>query len=103
VEADQRVVVDLAAGADRDVVQENRQPTGGACNGLEMGSEAGLTRTAVVRRHGEDACDTGVDRGTSQVDGMVRVVRCRPGEYRDRHRLGNRPPQVPLLDVRQGW
>ena len=53
-QADSVVVGDLAAGADRDVVEHHRQ-VGGLGDGPEVGLDAGLGRAVVVRRDGQDA------------------------------------------------
>ena len=99
-QADQGLVGDLAAGPDGDVVDQHRQ-VGGRGDRPEVGVEAGLRGPAVVRRDGQDPGRPGVGRHAAELDGVGGVVGAGPGDHRDGDRLGDRPPQVPLLVVGQ--
>ena len=95
-----RCGVDLAAGATGDVVDHHGQVRGGG-DGAEVGLEAGLRRTVVVRRHDEQAVDAGGGRPLAELAGVAGVVAAGAGDERHVDGGAHRRPEVDLLVVRE--
>jgi hypothetical protein len=86
-ELQHRVEGDLAAGAHRDVVDEDRERRRGG-DGGEVGGDSALGRAVVVRRDGENPGRPGLGSHPRELDGVSRVVGPRAGDHR--HRDGAR-------------
>jgi hypothetical protein len=97
-QAQQRRRGDAPAGAHRDVVEDDRQ-VGRRRHRREVPVEGVLGGAVVVRGDAQDAVDAGVAGRLGQLDRVAGVVRARPRQHRDGHRLGDGPPQGEALVV----
>ncbi len=89
---------DLAAGANRDVVDDDGEVRRGG-ERPEVGLDAGLRRTDVVRRHDEHGVHAGTLRLRREARGMRGVVGAAAGDERDVDRLAHGAPHRDLLFV----
>ena len=91
---------DPAAGADRDVVEQDGKPAAASATARKWLVDPGLGRAVVVRRHHQDAVDAARRRRRpGQRDRVGGVVGPGAGDDRDGDGLGHGPPQVGLLVV----
>ena len=95
---DQRGGLDLAAGADGDVVEHHRQ-LGGLGDRAEVPQQPGLGGSVVVRGDDQHAVDPGRLGGLEQLERLAGGVGADTGHHRDRHRLPHHLEQARLLGV----